>query len=54
MSEDMLKCRVWGFHSDGYEDLYLLGYNAMYPIESQQNTWYCIQTVELFMYYNDH
>jgi hypothetical protein len=22
-------CRVWGSHSSGYEDLYLLGHNAV-------------------------
>jgi hypothetical protein len=28
-------CRIWGSHNGGYEEYYLLGYNAMYSVESQ-------------------
>jgi hypothetical protein len=28
-------CRIWGSHSGGYEEYCLLGYNAMYSVESQ-------------------
>jgi hypothetical protein len=27
-------CRIWGFHSSGYEEFYLLGYNAAESVES--------------------
>jgi hypothetical protein len=28
-------CRIWGSHSDGYEEFYLLGYNYVQSVESQ-------------------
>jgi hypothetical protein len=28
-------CRIWGSDSGGYDEFYLLGYNAVYSIESQ-------------------
>jgi hypothetical protein len=26
---DITPCRIWGSHCGGYEDFYLLGYNAV-------------------------
>jgi hypothetical protein len=27
--------RIWGSHNGGYEEIYLLGYNAVQPVKSQ-------------------
>jgi hypothetical protein len=32
-------CRIWGFHSGGYEEFFLLGYNAEQSIESRLTFW---------------
>jgi hypothetical protein len=29
MSEHRINCRIWGFHSGGYEEYHLLGYDAV-------------------------
>jgi hypothetical protein len=29
---------IWGSHSGGYEEYYLLGYNALWSVESQQTS----------------
>jgi hypothetical protein len=31
-----MDCRIWGPYSGGYEELYLLGYKAVYPVENQK------------------
>jgi hypothetical protein len=28
-------CRIWGSHSGGYEEFYILGYNVVYSDERQ-------------------
>jgi hypothetical protein len=28
-------CEIWGSHSGGYEEFHLLGYNALYSVQSQ-------------------
>jgi hypothetical protein len=35
MEKVWLCCRIWDSHSGGYEEFYLLGYNAMRSVESQ-------------------
>jgi hypothetical protein len=33
--QEIKSCRIWGSHSGGYENFYLLGYNTVQSIESQ-------------------
>jgi hypothetical protein len=33
--KNKLLFKIWDSHSGGYEELYLLGYNAVYSVESQ-------------------
>jgi hypothetical protein len=33
--KEYLICKIWGSHSGGYEEYYLLGYNAVSSVESQ-------------------
>jgi hypothetical protein len=35
LSQHVSVCRIWGSHSGGYEDCYLLVYSALQPVESQ-------------------
>jgi hypothetical protein len=28
-------CRIWGSHSSGYEEFYIVGYNVVYSVENQ-------------------
>lgn len=37
--EARLGCGLWGSHSNGYEEFYLLGYNAIHSVESQLMFW---------------
>jgi hypothetical protein len=34
-NKEIFICRIWGSHSSGYDDFYLVGYNVIYSSESQ-------------------
>jgi hypothetical protein len=40
-------CRIQSSPSGGYEEFYLLGYNAIYSVESQPTFW-CVHVTCIF------
>jgi hypothetical protein len=41
-------CRIWGFHSGGYEEYHLLGYDELHGVISQKMILYFVNSCFMF------